>query len=100
LPLRFSNGLSIDPEERRVMIHGEVVKLTPMEFEFLLFMARHAGHILPTSTIFNNLWPYAPDSSQNKVKWYISRLRRKIESDPRHPRLILTEHGIGYRLAT
>jgi two-component system KDP operon response regulator KdpE len=100
LPLTFSTGLCVDPEECRVMIHGEVVNLTPMEFELILFMARHAGQILPASTIFTNLWPHATDSNQYKVKWYISRLRKKIERDPRHPAIILTEYGIGYRLAT
>ena len=100
LPLRFGNDLVIDPGDRQVMVRGKVVRLTPAEYEFLLFMARHADRILPTQVIFNNLWPYDTNANQDRVKWYISRLRKKIEGDPRHPRYILTEHGIGYMFAS
>jgi two-component system KDP operon response regulator KdpE len=99
LPLNLDKNLVINPLERQVMVRGEIVKLTPTEYELIVLLARHADRILPGEVIFNNIWPLDPQVRLTKVKWYIWRLRKKIERDPRHPRYILTEHGIGYRLA-
>jgi len=100
-PLRFGSGnLIIDPSNRQVMVSSQVIDLTPTEYDLLLFMARRAGRILSTDVIFDNVWPYDADAGPDSVKWYIWRLRKKIETDPRNPRYILTERGIGYRFAT
>jgi len=99
-PLRFGGGeLIIDPANRRVIVRGQVVDLTPTEFDLLLFMAKRAGRILPIDVIFDNVWPYDADAGPDSVKWYIWRLRSKVEDDPSNPRYILTERGIGYRFA-
>ena len=98
LALRFGGGdLVIDSSNRRVLAYGEMVDLTPTEYDLLLFMAQSAGRILPTATIFEKVWSYDAEASQNSVKWYVWRLRNKIEKDPRDPRFIVTERGIGYR---
>jgi two-component system, OmpR family, KDP operon response regulator KdpE len=100
LPLRFGGSdLVIDPTNRQVMVRNKIIDLTPTEYDLLLFMARRVDRVLPIDVIFENVWPYYAEASLNSVKWYIWRLRRKIEDDPRHPRYILTEHGIGYRFA-
>jgi two-component system KDP operon response regulator KdpE len=100
LLLRFGGShLVIDPANRQVLVHNKLIDLTPTEYDLLLYMAKHAERVLPIEVIFENVWPYYADASLNSVKWYIWRLRRKIEDDPRHPRFILTEHGIGYRFA-
>lgn len=100
LPLRFSGSdLVIDPANRQVMVRNKIVDLTPTEYDLLLFMAQRVDRVLPIDVIFENVWPYYAEASLNSVKWYIWRLRRKIEDDPRNPRYILTEHGIGYRFA-
>jgi two-component system KDP operon response regulator KdpE len=100
-PLRFGGGeLIIDPANRQVMVRSKALELTPTEYDLLLFMAKRAGRILSTDVIFDNVWPYDADASPDSVKWYIWRLRNKIESDPRNPRYILTERGIGYRFVT
>jgi two-component system KDP operon response regulator KdpE len=99
-PLRFGGGdLIIDPINRQVTARTELVDLTPTEYDLLLFMAKRAGRILPTDIIFDNVWSYDTDAGPESVKWYIWRLRNKIEDDPRNPRYILTERGIGYRFA-
>jgi DNA-binding response OmpR family regulator len=100
LPFGLANDLIINPVDRQVMIHGKIVKLTPTEYELMLLLARHADRVLPSDVIFNNIWPLDTQVRLNKVKWYIWRLRKKIERDPHHPHYILTEHGIGYRLVT
>lgn len=99
-PLRFGGSeLVIDPNNRQVFVQNKIIDMTPTEYDLLLYMARHADRVLPIEVIFENVWPYYAEASLNSVKWYIWRLRRKIEEDPRHPRYILTEHGIGYRFA-
>ena len=100
LPLRFGGGdLVVDSSNRRVLVYGEMADLTPKEYDLLLFMAQGAGRILPSATIFENVWPHEAKASVNGVKWYVWRLRNKIEKDPRNPRFIVTERGIGYRFA-
>ncbi|GIK40209.1 MAG: DNA-binding response regulator [Chloroflexota bacterium] len=100
MPLRFGGSdLVIDPANRQVMVRNKIIDLTPTEYDLLLFMARRVDRVLPVDVIFENVWPYYAEASLNSVKWYVWRLRRKIEDNPRHPRYILTEHGIGYRFA-
>lgn len=98
VPLRFGNGqLVIDPTDRQVTVNGETVVLTPTEFELLLFMVHRPGRILSTELIFENVWSYDADANIESVKWYIWRIRKKIEKDPGKPKYIMTERGIGYR---
>ncbi len=98
MPMRFGGGdLIIDPAEHRVIAYGKPVELTPTEHRMLLFLAQNAGRVLSTHTIFDNVWSYDSQTSNQNVKWYIWRLRRKIERDARRPRFILTERGVGYR---
>jgi len=98
LPLRFGGGdLVIDSSNRRVWAYGETVDLTRKEYDLLLFLAQSAGRILPAATIFKNVWSYKAKASLNSVKWYVWRLRNKIEKDPGNPHFIVTERGVGYR---
>lgn len=97
-PLRFGNGeLVIDPADRQVTLNGQVIELTPTEFDLLLFMAYRAGRILSTEFIFENVWSYDSDANLESVKWYMWRLRKKIEKKPSNPKYIITERGVGYR---
>lgn len=97
-PLRFGDGeLTIDPVDRQVTRGGEMVDLTPTEFDLLLFMASRAGRILSADLIFENVWSYDAEANIEGVKWYVWRLRQKIEKNPSHPRYIITERGVGYR---
>jgi DNA-binding response OmpR family regulator len=97
-PLRFGDGeLMIDPADRRVTVKGGDADLTPTEFELLLFMAYRPGRILSTEYIFENVWSYDTETNLENVKWYVWRLRKKIEKNPSSPRYIITERGVGYR---
>jgi two-component system KDP operon response regulator KdpE len=98
MPLRFSNGdLIIDTTNRQVMVYGRVVELTPKEYELLLYMAQHAGRVLSAADIFAHVWSYDTQTGHANVKWYIWRLRSKIEQDAARPRFIITQRGSGYR---
>jgi DNA-binding response OmpR family regulator len=97
-PLRFGDGeLIIDPADRQVTVNGTPLELTPTEFDLLLFMAHRAGRILSTEFIFENVWSYDSDANLESVKWYMWRLRKKIEKKPSSPKYIITERGVGYR---
>jgi DNA-binding response OmpR family regulator len=93
------NQLIIDPPSRKVTLRGEEVSLTPTEYNLVLYLACNAGRVLTFDQILDNVWGPGYEDSPNNVKVYIRRLRQKLEDDPRDPRYVLTQWGIGYYLA-
>jgi two-component system KDP operon response regulator KdpE len=96
----FSVGdLEVNPGERRVLVGGKEIHLTPIEYRLLATMVKHAGKVLTHRQLLREVWgpPYADQAHYLHV--YMAQLRRKIEADPARPRHFLTEPGIGYRLA-
>lgn len=99
-PMSFGDGdLVIDPADHKVTRGNMEIDLTPTEFNLLIFMAHRAGRILSTEVIFDNVWSYDTEANVESVKWYVWRLRKKIEENPSKPKYIITERGIGYRFA-
>lgn len=92
------NGLEMDFESRRVAIGGTEVHLTRKEYDLLRTLARHAGQVVTHKQLLAAAWGGTVTDTQF-VRVYIGQVRQKIERDPSTPRLILTEAGIGYRLA-
>ena len=77
---------------------GEVRRLTPLEHRILECLIRHGDRIVRHSQLMKEVWgPHQTDI--RGLRFYIASLRRKLETDPAHPRYILTEPGVGYRLA-
>lgn len=98
--LRFRGGaLVINRDLGRVFLHGEEVPLSPLEYNLLVFLAERAGHVLPPETIYRAIWGSNGEADLKQVKWYVWRLRQKIEADPRNPQFICTERGRGYYFA-
>lgn len=98
MPLRFGNGeLVIDPSGRQVFVGGDRIELTPKEFDLLSFLAHRPGRVLSNEYIFQNVWPYDTDANIESVKWYVWRLRKKVEKKARSPKYIITERGVGYK---
>ncbi len=96
-PFNYNNGdLTIDVERRDVLLHGKRIKLTPVEFRLLTYLARNAGKVLTFEQILSNVWGNEYRGSMDYVHVYISHLRRKLGEDTRSPRYILTLHGVGY----
>jgi DNA-binding response OmpR family regulator len=95
--LRFGT-LAIDVLRRRVTVAGEAVKLTPTEFGLLHHLARHAGKVLSHTQLLTEVWGPEYRDDREYLWVYIRRLRRKLEPDPEHPTLILSEPGFGYVL--
>ena len=89
--------LTVDLQRHRVFIRGEPVNLTATEFQLLSYLVRNAGRVLTYGQILERVWGPEYRDSPDYVHVYLSHLRRKLEEDPRHPRYLLTEHGVGYR---
>jgi two-component system KDP operon response regulator KdpE len=97
----FSLGeLHVDLPKRQVSIAGNQVHLTPIEYRLLTTLIRHAGKVLTHRQLLLEVWgpPYADQAHYLRV--YMAQLRRKLEADPARPRYLLTEPGVGYRLAS
>ncbi len=95
----FHNGdLSIDTDRHAVTRDGQVIKLTPKEFDLLLLLMRNAGRVLTHRQILATIWGPAHTEDIQYLRVLIGQLRQKIEFNPTDPVLVLTEPGIGYRL--
>ena len=99
MPHERPGDLIINTAEQSVFAYGEEVPLSPIEYNLLLFMAERAGRILSTELLYDTIWGASAESRSQGVKWYVWRLRQKIETDPQEPRFILTERGKGYRFS-
>lgn len=98
---RYDDGhLFVDIDQHIVLYDGNPIQLTQHEFELLACFVRQPGKILSQEALLHQVWNLdRVGSTANYVKTYVSYLRKKIEPDPRKPRYICTERGLGYRLA-
>ncbi|MCX8067885.1 MAG: response regulator transcription factor [Anaerolineae bacterium] len=98
--LSFRGGeLVINRDRGRVFLRGEEISLSPLEYNLLLFLAERAGHVLSPEAIHQAIWGANSEADLRQVKWYIWRLRQKIEADPKNPQFIYTDRGRGYYFA-
>lgn len=94
----FHHGnLLVDRVRRKVLVDGAEIHLTPREYDILELLVAHAGRVLTHRFIMARLWGASGDVQQLRV--YVRQLRQKIERDPARPDHVLTETGVGYRLA-
>lgn len=91
------DDLEIDPGAREVLVRGEVVALTPREFELLYFFASHPRIAFSRAQLLDQLWDVAFDGDSSTVTVHMRRLREKIEPDPSAPSRLVTVWGAGYR---
>jgi len=92
-----SEDLSVDFDNRRVVVHGERIKLTPTEYKLLCYLVRNPRQTLTKDAISREVWGEEYQDSRGLVKAHIQRLRKKLKDDLLNPRLIVTERGRGYR---
>ena len=88
--------LTVNINERKVMVNGERVKLTPREFRLFALLVEKAGHILTHRELLEKVWGWEYIDDLDYVRIYISHLRQKLEPVPGLPRYIITEPGVGY----
>lgn len=97
LPTLSLAGLTLDPATRTVEVEGRPPqRLTHLEFRLLYTLMIHRGQVLPAETIVERVWGYSGQGDRELVRGLISRLRAKVETDPKSPRYILTVPGVGY----
>jgi DNA-binding response OmpR family regulator len=97
LPTLSLAGLTLDPTARTVQIAGHPVRrLTHLEFRLLYALMIHHGQVIPTEVIVERVWGYSGRGDKDLVRGLVSRLRAKVEPEPRNPRYILTVPGVGY----
>jgi two-component system KDP operon response regulator KdpE len=91
------DDLEIDLARRLVTRNGEQVHLTRTELSLLEILVRHPGKLLTQELLLREVWGPEYGTESNYLRVYIGQLRKKLGDDAAHPRLILTEPGIGYR---
>ena len=90
--------LRVDFSSREVTVDGVPVHLSPNEFSLLAVLVRHAGKVLTHRQLLREVWGGMPAAQPTYLRVYMAGLRKKLESDPARPRLLMTEPGVGYRL--
>ncbi len=93
-----TGGIELDDREKRVMVEGEKVNLTPTEFDILRLFMKNPGKVFSPRDIYREVWHDSPLGSENTVAVHIRHLREKIEINPAEPRYITVVWGQGYRL--
>ncbi len=92
-----AGSLLLHPERIEAFLHGELLELTPKEFELLLYLMQHSGKVLHREQLLNAIWNYDYDGDCRIVDVHISHLREKIELDTKKPVYIKTVRGFGYK---
>ncbi|MHB1099483.1 MAG: winged helix-turn-helix domain-containing protein [Burkholderiales bacterium] len=93
------DGLRIDSVAGTVVLDGEPVKLTPIEHKLLMLLARHSGKVVTYRQLLASVWGPEYVDETHYLRIHMGRLRAKIEAVPAEPRFLLTDPGIGYRIA-
>ncbi len=93
-----TGGLMIDDEKKEVTVEGEVIRLTPMEYNILLFLVKNAGKVYSIEQIYENIWNEEAIGVDNTVAVHIRHIREKIEINPKEPQYLKVVWGIGYKV--
>ena len=91
--------LKIDFAARAVFVGDERLQLTPKEYRLLQILAQHAGNVVTHQQLLKDIWGQPHVNDTHYLRIFVRKLRRKIEADPNRPRILITELGVGYRLA-
>ena len=93
-----TDAFTVDLADKRVLVDGEVVHLTPTEWHVLEVLARSPGRLVTQKQLLHEVWGPGYETESNYLRLYLAQLRRKLEPDPSQPRHLITEPGMGYRL--
>lgn len=91
--------LHVDLRRHEVTRAGQPLTLSPVEFRLLEYLIDHRGTVITREELLENVWSLSGDTLSRTVDVHIAGLRKKIEADPRYPRLLLTVKGAGYKLS-
>lgn len=91
-------GLVIHDDRKEVMVDGESVKLTPIEYNILLLLVKNQGRVFSIQQIYENIWEEEAIGADNTVAVHIRHIREKIEINPKEPRYLKVVWGVGYKI--
>lgn len=92
-------NLRVDFGRRLVFVNDQEIRLTPIEYRLLATLIKHAGKVVTHRQLLNDVWGPHSTRETHYLRVYMGHLRHKIEADPARPTILLTEPGVGYRLA-
>ncbi|MFG2890678.1 response regulator [Streptomyces sp. Pv4-95] len=92
-----TEGFTVDLAAKKANRDGRDIRLTPTEWHLLEVLVRNAGRLVSQKQLLQEVWGPSYGTETNYLRVYMAQLRRKLESDPSHPRHFLTEPGMGYR---
>ncbi len=93
-----NGGIAVDDAAKSVTVDGELVSLTPIEYNILLLLMKNPGRVFSTGQIYELVWNDPAVGSENTVAVHIRHLREKIEIDPADPRYLKVVWGLGYKM--
>ena len=93
-----AGGLLINDDLKKVIVDGEEVKLTPIEYNILLFLLKNKGKVYSINQIYENIWNEEAIGADNTVAVHIRHIREKIEINPKEPRYLKVVWGVGYKI--
>lgn len=96
--LIVNGGLVINDTSKQVFVDGDEVKLTPIEYDILLYLSRNPGRVFSSSNIYEAVWNDGAFGTENVIAVHIRHIREKIEIDPKEPRYLKVVWGQGYRI--
>ena len=100
-PVISTGHFTVDLRAKQVTVNGAgEVRLTPTEWHLVEILARNRGRLVSRAQLLREVWGPGYDSESHYLRVYMAQLRRKLEPDPAHPQYLITEPGMGYRLAT
>jgi two-component system KDP operon response regulator KdpE len=99
-PVIKAGPLAIDLSARAVFVDGARVVLSPKEYRLLQVLAQHAGNVVTHNTLLREVWGARQMHNSHYLRILVRKLRRKIEQNPKQPHVLVSELGVGYRLAS
>lgn len=93
-----TGGLTLNDDTKEVLVDGEPVRLTPIEYNILLLLMKNQGHVFSTTQIYESIWDEAALAADNTVAVHVRHIREKIEINPREPRYLKVVWGLGYKI--
>ena len=91
-------GLTINDDNKEVYVDGELIKLTPIEYNILLLLVKNAGKVFSIDEIYEQIWNEEAMGADNTVAVHIRHIREKIEINPREPQYLKVVWGVGYKI--
>lgn len=96
--LYTTGGLTVNDDKKEVLVDGEPVRMTPIEYNILLLLMKNPGRVFSTTQIYERIWNEDALAADNTVAVHIRHIREKIEINPREPRYLKVVWGLGYKI--